>query len=467
MALLDVVTKAGPERTYARPLTSGDRAYLAFSRLNPGEFQDVGALLFVDGPPLELADLRAHVAERLRDPRARMLTDRLETVAVRFSGRRSTANETLWVRGPGLNVDDHVVAMDLPSADGVGGVGGVGGGDGGAGDARLRAAVDRIAAQPIDLSRSPWMLYLLRAPGSSGTVLVYRTSHIQQDGFALYQALHLLFGGEDELDLGLPPAVRRPRPSDYAGFVGRGLRCLAPTRALDAWGGPPAGPARHSWVTTDLGTLRAVARHHDVTVNDVYLAALAGALRTWSLPEWRRDRQPIHALMPISFRTAAERNVLSNYSSGVRVPLPCGEPDPGRRLAWIAAETRRMKKGGLGVVERHHFSTLATIASPRMLAGAAAYPAQIRKMALVASNVRTMRGPLAVAGRAVTGLVGTGQLLVGRQHLAVAMLGIDERVGLTFVASASVPNHARLGQLWLAELDVLSRLVPSRRRERA
>ncbi len=192
MALLDVVTKAGSERAYARPLTSGDRAYLAFTRLNPGEFQDVGALLFIDGPPLELADLRAHVAERLRDPRARMLTDRLETVAVRCSGRRPTANETLWVSGPGMNVDDHVVALDLPSAAGASGADR---GVGGVGDARLRAAVDRIAAQPIDISRPPWMLYLLRAPGSSGTVLVYRTSHIQQDGFALYQALHLLFGG--------------------------------------------------------------------------------------------------------------------------------------------------------------------------------------------------------------------------------------------------------------------------------
>ncbi|TCJ35794.1 WS/DGAT domain-containing protein [Parafrankia sp. BMG5.11] len=456
MGLLDAITNMGHTPAHVRPLTPGDRAYLAFVRRNPGEYQDIGALLHFDGPPLDLPALRAHVAERLRDPRARMLTDRLDTVRVWSPERGASAEETRWVSDPDMNLDDHVVAFDLPPADGAAAAGQAADASH---DARLRAAVDAIVARPIDLTRPPWMLYLLRdpTPGATGTALVYRSSHVQQDGFALYRVMYLLFGESDEVDLGLAPTIRRPRPADYARFVGRGISCLLPTRRLESWGGPPSGPARHTWVTTELATLRAVARRHGVTVNDVYLAALAGALRAWSLPEWERSGRQVHALMPISIRSAAEQDVLSNHSTGARVPLFCGEPDPARRVAMIAAETRRMKQGGLGLVERHHFPLMAAKATQRMLANVGSYPAQINKMALVATNARSIRGPLSIAGRRMTGLIGMGPLLVGRQHLAVAMFGVDDRVGVTFVASESVPDHARLADLWLAELAALGR----------
>ncbi|MEX5632849.1 WS/DGAT domain-containing protein [Parafrankia sp. FMc2] len=476
MALLGAIRKTDYTPAHVRPLTPGDRAYLAFVQRNPGEHQDIGALLFFDGPQLDLAELRAHVAERLRAPEARTLTDRLDTVTIWSPERGASARETRWVSDPNIDLTDHVVAIDLPPAGDLTADGPVAGGEGagaGAGigahggvdDARLRAAVDSIASRPIDLTRPPWMLYLLRdpSPGATGTALVYRSSHVQQDGMAMYRAMHLLFGEGDTVDLGLPATIRRPRPAEYAKFVGRGINCLLPTRRLRGWAGPPTGPARHNWVTVELGTLRSIARQHGVTVNDIYLAALAGALRAWSPADWRRGTRPVHALMPVSIRSAAEQDVLSNYNTGGRVPLHCGEPDPARRLARIAAATTRMKQGGLGLVERRHFPAMARFASQRMLAGVGSYPAQISKMALVATNARSIRGPLSVAGRRMTGLIGTGPLLVGRQHLAVAMFGIDDQVGVMFVASESVPGHERLAQLWLDELDALRACAPRQR----
>ncbi|OAA25853.1 diacylglycerol O-acyltransferase [Frankia sp. EI5c] len=474
MALLGAIRKTDYTPAHVRPLTPGDRAYLAFVERHPGEHQDIGALLHFDGPQLDLAELRAHIAERLRDPRARMLTDRLETVTVWSAERGSTAKETRWVSDPGLNLDDHVVAVDLPPVDlppadpaageansGVRTGTGAGIGERG-GDERLRAAVDSIVSRPVDLTRPPWMLYLLRdpTPGATGTTLVYRSSHVQQDGMALYRVMYLLFGDSDEIDLGLPGTIPRPRPVEYAKFVARGVGCLLPTRRLAGWGGPPAGPARHDWVSVEVGTLRSIARAHGVTVNDVYLAALAGALRAWSPADWKRGSRPVHALMPVSIRAAAERDILSNYNTGARVPLYCAEPDPARRLARIAAATSRMKRGGLGLVERHHFPAMARFASQRMLAEVGSYPTQIGKMALVATNARTIRGPLSVAGRPMTDLIGMGPLLVGRQHLAVAMFGVDNRVGVMFVASESVPGRERLAQLWLDELAALRDCAP-------
>ncbi|KJE21121.1 Diacylglycerol O-acyltransferase [Frankia torreyi] len=433
-----------------RSLTMGDHAFLAFTRRFPGEFLDIGVLLYVGGPPLDLAGLRAHVADRLRA--APRLTERLQSVASPAQdshGRGAKAEQASprWASRGDVNVDDHVVVTAVPE---------------GSGDEGLRRTIDRLATRPVDLGRPPWMLHLLRGHSVPGTLVLYRASHVHQDGGALYRALHLLFGEGDETALALPPAFPVPRTGDYLRLAGRNLRGLAPTRALAAWGGPARGPARHTWVTTELDALRRIARRHAVTINDVYLAALAGALRQWSLPEWRRPHRPIHALMPISIRTSAEQELMSNFTTGVRLALPCGEPDPGRRLVRVAALTRRLKRGGgLGVVERRHLALaeLSPGASQRFLAHVASSGARTREVALVASNPGSLRCRLAVAGRPVTGLVGLPPLFVGRQHLSVGLFGYGEHARVTFTASASVPRQETLADLWLAELGELAELA--------
>ncbi|WP_261557856.1 WSD1 family O-acyltransferase [Frankia tisae] len=444
-----------------RSLTIGDHAFLAFTRRFPGEFLNVGTLLYVGGPPLDLSALRAHVADRLRA--ARPLTERLHTIATpagdhRGGGPRAERSSLRWAPRGDVNVDDHVVVTAVRE---------------GPGDDGLRRTLDRLASQPVDLGRPPWMLHLLRGHSADGTLVLYRASHAHQDGGALYRALYLLFGEGEETGVALPQAFPAPRPGDYLRLAGRNLQGLAPTRALAAWGGPARGPARHTWATTDLAALRQIARRHAVTVNDVYLAALAGAIRQWSLPEWHRPHRshrphrPIHALMPISIRTSAEQELLSNFTTGVRIALPCGEPDPGRRLARVAARTRRLKRGGgLGVVERHHLALaeLSPRASPRFLAHAASSGSRTREVALVASNLGHLRCRLAVAGRPVTGLAGMPPLFVGRQHLSVALFGYGEHAHITFTASASVPGHEALADLWLAELEVLAELAGPRPR---
>jgi diacylglycerol O-acyltransferase len=81
-------------------------------------------------------------------------------------------------------------------------------------------------------------------------------------------------------------------------------------------------------------------------------------------------------------------------------------------------------------------------------------------VALVASNAGLMPGPLTVAGRPVTRLIGMPPLFVGRQHLSVALFGLGGQACAAFTASASVPRHTELAGLWRAELDVLDALAP-------
>jgi diacylglycerol O-acyltransferase len=429
--------RGASRRPETRPLAIGDRAFLHFTRLNPGQCLDSGIVLYVDDSTLTVATLRTHVAERLRDAPA--LTERLS--------RPSAPGDTVWELDHELDLDYHVGAAELPA---------------GSGEDGLRAALDRIAARPLDLDRPLWRLWLLRGHTPDSVAIVYRFSHIHQDGGALHQALHLLFGADREPAVRNLPTFGAPRARDYARMVAGLPRGIPQTRQLASWGGPPRGGARHTWALTELETLRGIARRHAVTVNDVYLAAVAGALRAWSLPEWEPGARPVHAAMPISVRAQSERELLSNFTFGTRIPLPCADPDPLRRLARVAAETRRAKAGGsLAVVGRRILDKTPPDASPRLLAHVASAGARTKEVALVASNTGTMRGPYSVAGREVSALIGMPPLFVGRQHLSVALYGFGTWACAGFTASASVPRYAELADLWLAELAAFGGPVPA------
>ncbi|ONH26400.1 wax ester/triacylglycerol synthase domain-containing protein [Pseudofrankia asymbiotica] len=433
------VASRSPE---TRPLSAGDRAFLHFSRLNPGERLEFGVALYVEDPTLTVAQLRAHVAERLRERPA--LIERLSRPS-----SSASRDDTVWELDHELDLDYHVRAEELPA---------------GSGEDGLRTGLDQLAARPLDLDRPLWRLWLLHGHTPDRVAVVFWASHIHQDGKALHLALHLLFGPDSEPATRNLPTFGAPHARDYARTAATLLRGIPRTRQLTSWGGPPRGVARHTWAITELETLRQIARRNAVTINDVFLAATAGALRAWSLPEWKHGSRPIHALMLINLRTPSEGEMLSNFSFGTRIRLPCADPDPLRRLAQVAAETQRAKAGGsLATVLRWVLEKIPAGAPPRLLADAASAGARPKEVALLASNAGTMPGPFSIAGRAVSTLIVMPPLFVDRSYLAVGLLGFGTQVCAGFTASASVPRHAELADLWLAELAALGGPVPVRR----
>ncbi|MCK9877392.1 WS/DGAT domain-containing protein [Frankia sp. Ag45/Mut15] len=449
---------AGARSGTSRTLTTGDRAFLSFTLQYPGEFLEGGVVLCVEDPGLTERDLRAHVAARLAEAPA--LTERL----VRPIASAPAPGDVVWQHDDALDLDYHVGVVDLPAYSAAGG---------------LRAALDDLATRPLDLERPLWRLWLLRGHSPTEVAIVYRFSHIHQDGSAAHQALHLLFGDGHGAARRTLRTFDVPHARDYARMAASIARSLPRTRQLASWGGPPRGAARHTWALTELDRLRRIARRESVTVNDVYLAAVAGAVRTWSLPEWtpptptgadrsrgagrirhamtRIPRQrAFYTAMPINVRTPDEQEVLSNFTLATRVPLPCTEADPRRRLALVAAQTRRAKADGrFGVVERRMLDRTPPGISPRTFALMVAAGARPADTALFTSNVGTMWGPYTVAGRPVSTLIGIAPMLVGRQHLSAALYGLDGQLCAAFTASASVPGHTELAGHWLAELAAL------------
>jgi WS/DGAT/MGAT family acyltransferase len=148
-------------------------------------------------------------------------------------------------------------------------------------------------------------------------------------------------------------------------------------------------------VRRPLAELRAVKRDYGATINDVLLAAAAGALRR-ILIERGEEPVPLKAMVPVSVRDD-EGGELGNRISFVFVDLPCDERDAELRLLRVREAMGARKSGGepeggdllLGALEY----------APRALQHAAAHlVASRRAFNLVVSNIPGPTLPLYMRG---------------------------------------------------------------------
>ena len=160
----------------------------------------------------------------------------------------------------------------------------------------------------------------------------------------------------------------------------------------------------------DFKHIRAAAGH-GTTVNDVVLAAMAGALRTW-LGHRGVEAPRLRVKVPVSMHGGDEEpSAVGNRDSFFFADLPVAEPDPGRRLAAVQRETALRKQEGDADVLYLFFSDLARVSRvvERRVERLAASP---HSFSLCVSNVPGPRGPRYVLGgevRAVHSLAEVAQ----------------------------------------------------------
>jgi WS/DGAT/MGAT family acyltransferase len=85
-----------------------------------------------------------------------------------------------------------------------------------------------------------------------------------------------------------------------------------------------------------LEDVKAIAKEadvEDVTINDVVVAACAGALRAYLLEHGALPDEPLTAMIPVSLRTGDEADAWSNRVSGTVASLPTDIATPRERLA--------------------------------------------------------------------------------------------------------------------------------------
>ena len=95
--------------------------------------------------------------------------------------------------------------------------------------------------------------------------------------------------------------------------------------------------------TIPLHDVKRVAKHFQVTINDLVLAMSAGALRELSLRYDGKADGPIVASVPVSTDRSAER-ITGNEIGGLAVSLPVHLDNPAERLRLISKATAMAKE---------------------------------------------------------------------------------------------------------------------------
>jgi diacylglycerol O-acyltransferase / wax synthase len=450
-------------------LTGLDSSFLHLER-GPAHMHVASTTLF-EGPIPEYDEFCEHIDSRLHlVPRFRQ---KLRFVPLGQGRPR-------WVDDPHLNLAYHIRHTALPAPGS---------------EEQLRTLAARIFSQRLDRSKPLWEMWLVDGVDGGRFAIVSKAHHALVDGVSGMDITNVLFDSAPDPEP-IPagePWVPRPEPSD-AEVLGealveratnpaeivRGARAVfrAPRRAaraavdaLEAAGtfartglGAPSSPfnveigpyRRFEMVQTSLAELKRIKNTAGGTVNDVVLAAVAGALGRYLRGHGHSTHElALRAMVPISVRAADERGALGNRVSSYMAPLPIGIDDPLERLRAVNAIMGDLKQSKQAVGATL-MTELADFAPPTIAGQAARLQSRQRFFNLVVTNVPGPQFPLYLMGRELLAVFPMVPL-AKRQAVCFGIMSYNGQVNFGLVGDFEA----------MADLDALARDLEAAIRELA
>ncbi|HYM48201.1 MAG TPA: wax ester/triacylglycerol synthase family O-acyltransferase [Burkholderiaceae bacterium] len=378
-----------------------------------------------------------------------------------------------WEECDDFDLDDHLIRIALP-------------GRGTEGD--LKKLVGELASRPLDALKPLWQMHLI-GNYAGGQALVVRIHHCIADGIALIGVLLALT--RDQPDAASAPSSRtrrangegasRLRPltaaavkaigtsSDIATKVLQGYGAILDTRgaladaalryagvatrvAKDAAAialmpnddstslkGTPSGAKVVAWnEPLALDDVKAVGRALGCSVNDVLLACMAGALRSYLTSRGERvDGFELRAMVPVNLRDPRHWKDLGNKFGLVPLLLPIGVENPIARVFEVRRRMEELKTGYTAVLSMGLLGAAGF--APRVLQKQA-LDFLTRKATAVMTNVPGPQQALYLAGAHVRRLMfwvpQSGDIGVG-----VSILSYDGGVQFGLITDRALCAH--------------------------
>lgn len=386
-----------------------------------------------------------------------------------------------WEDDPYFNIDDHFHHVALPEPRNK---------------QALLDLLSDIASTPLDYRRPLWQVHVVdRVDG--GSALILRFHHCVGDGTALMAIAQLLFDEERDAPLDRAPAKPRTRaglldslarpvkrlldqsaqavssganlvlhPSQAAELaqlaaqsagvaVGTLLKTPDPQSPLK---GKLGVPKRVAWSEpVALDDVKAVGNATNAKVNDVLVAAMAGALRHYMQARGSaQDGMTIRAVVPVDLRTPGRAMDLGNRFGLVFLDLPVGTTGPLDRLRATKHAMDGIKRSPEAAV----FLGILNIfgRTPRTVEDLAVGIFG-SKATLVMTNVAGPRQPLYMAGSSVERLM-FWVPHPGALGMGISILSYNGAVTLGVVADAGlVPDPEKITAEFNAEFARLHAAV--------
>ena len=348
------------------------------------------------------------------------------------------------------------------------------------------ALAGKVMAERLDHSRPLWCVDYAGPLDDGRIALVIRIHHCMADGVTALRFLTGLLWDDDRDERDSEPSSWDPAPEpgaarllacglgsrarDLGGAIssgarrlaspqswresGRGLAALPATLRRELWplGADTAfdrrigGDRELAFTSCSLADLKRIehAAGEHVTINDVVLAMVAGAIRRW-LSTHHEHMETMRVQIPVSMHHRDEDGgALGNRDSFLFCDLPISEPDPRARLAAINAETTNRKE--------HHdpdelYSFFHSLSHIRPLYKVASgFASGPREFALSVSNVPGPREPISLLGGNVAELYSAAEP-ADRHALRASAISLAGRMGLGFCTDpGAVPGVADLAE---------------------
>jgi diacylglycerol O-acyltransferase len=370
-----------------------------------------------------------------------------------------------WVEDVDFDLDWHVRISALPGRS-----------DPRSEKKALERFVSQMASTPLDKTKPLWQFHLVEKYGG-GSALVARIHHSYADGIALVQVLlsltdttrkpdksselraawlkkdgvevvrrvgaihrYVKLGGkvfDKGMEMYRDPSLAAVLAKE-GGEIGREL-----LSALALSDDPPTllrgklgVSKRVAWAEPlDLDEVKAVGRACDCTVNDVLMAAAAGALRGYLMERGENlDGITLRATVPVNLRPLEHAKKLGNHFGLVFLDLPVGEDNPIRRLEHVANCMKNLKNSRQAIVA---FGLLSALGMAPTALQSVALELFSRKASAVATNVPGPQQPLYMGGCQVREMMfwvpQTGSIGLG-----VSILSYNNRVHFGLIADAKL-----------------------------
>lgn len=434
-----------------------------------------------------------------REEFVRVLTERVIDRFPRFSQRVVEDHGLWWEDVEDFDVRERLHELTLPAP---------------AGRAELEQAVGDQTSVPVPWERPLWDIYLIDDYGEGGGAAIFRMHHAIADGFSLVRVLLSLTDDPSD-DPSIEPSIESSIESvdiasvshehegwaDLVGDAARGARSLAthsrslprkmlgsatPAHLIDlahtvvsdttsaakmlllppdhhtALRGPLGRAKQAVWTDPiSFDDVRSAAKASEATINDLLLAAVAGALRTY-LVRRRSAVVDVRAIVPLNLRPPAKPLAaeLGNQFGLVYLTLPLGAATHQERLDLTKHRMRAIKRSADGVVA---FGILRVLGMTPGSVEDLAIKIFTSKGTGVMTNVPGPRQPVTLAGSRLLGTIGWGPTS-GDLGLGVAIFSYAGEITVGFcVDRGLIPDIEVLRGDFVEELSEL--LAASRAHE--
>ena len=424
----------------------------------PSTPQHVGCLTVLDAPAVDIDRLKRNLRAVL--PRVPSFTRVIKQVPLGL-------DLPVWGSDEGFDLDRHVRHIAVPAPGGREQVG---------------ALIGELMSMQLDRRFPLWELWVIEGlTGGRRSATFLKYHHCLMDGKSGASLAEHVFqlGPEDDA----LPAEPQPVPSapsslellarapfraalrswhttEYAAGMARrtiatvlhrrrGGRVPALLAPSTVFNGAVGRRRRLAYSSVALDDIKRIAKDQQVKVNDVIMALVAGAARSYLAQVSKLPAEPLNAFIAVS-TSIADSQGHGNSVASVPIPLPTHVEDPQERLQAVFESTSHAKEL-LQAVRAHKIQSLGAVAPPLLLnlaSQALAKPDVLNRLPtpanLIVSNIPGPPIPLYQSGAKVLGLF-AASVLLANGALNITLMSYNGRIdfGLT-VDPDIVPEPQRL-----------------------